>query len=438
MQLNEFKNAKVLVVGDLMLDQYIHGEVDRISPEAPVPVIKPKYEESRLGGAANVASNISALGAKTKLLGIVGKDQAGLEFKRLLKKFKIQSKLVNSKLPTVTKQRIVVAKQQLLRLDREEFFMKEDASKLKSYISADLSKYSVLVLSDYGKGSLQDIEGIIKLAKKKGCKVLIDPKGKDFNRYKGASIITPNYKEFCEVVGVPKDEMELMKKSTKLITKLDLQALLITRGSDGMTLIVKDNKSFVRNDLPTKAVEVFDVSGAGDTVIGTFATSLACGKNVLEACKLANLAAGIVVGKFGTSVTDYHEIFSSLEQGNNPKMLGLNEVIQSLEKDKADKRKIVFTNGCFDILHMGHITYLQKAKELGSKLIVAVNSDSSVKNLKGSKRPINKLIDRMTVLSALECVDYVVSFSDDNPEKIIKRLKPDVLVKGSDYKLQEI
>ena len=438
MEIKDLKKAKVLVIGDLMLDHYIHGIVERISPEAPVPVILPDNEEFRLGGAANVASNISSLGGKVRLLGILGKDKAGNELKNLLKESLISTKLIRSISPTVTKQRIVVSQQQLLRLDREEYFSKEDALGLKKIIASELKKYSVVILSDYGKGTLQDIKAIITLAKENNCKILVDPKGKDFKKYQGVSIITPNYKEFCEVVGMPKDELDLTKKATNLLKKLKLEALLITRGSDGMTLLISKKRKVIRHDFLAEAKEVFDVSGAGDTVIASFATGISAGNSILEACKLANVAAGIVVGKLGTSVTKPQEITNTISGKYSLKVLEQEEVILKTTQAQHKKEKVVFTNGCFDILHLGHITYLQKAKKLGSKLIVAVNSDSSVRKLKGSKRPVNNLSDRMSVLAALECVDWVVSFSEATPEKLIRKLKPQVLVKGSDYSIKKI
>ena len=438
MQINDLKKSKVLVIGDLMLDQYINGIVDRVSPEAPVPIIKPSKEEVRLGGAANVAANIASLGGKVSLLGIIGKDEFGLKFRQTLKKYSIKAKLVTSSNPTITKQRIVVSQQQLLRLDRESFFSKKDCAGLKNISASEMKKHDLVILSDYGKGSLQDIKSIIKLAKKEKCRVIVDPKGKDFMKYKGASVMTPNYIEFCEAVGTPDNEPDLTKKAFSLVKSLGLEVLLITRGADGITLIRSEKKKLIRNDFSAESKEVFDVSGAGDTVIATLAAALSVDNDILEATKLANIAAGIVVEKFGTSTIKFQEIQSALSVGKDSKLLTNSEAILKIKKAQEKNEKVVFTNGCFDILHLGHITYLQKAKELGSKLIVAVNSDSSVKSLKGSKRPINNLSDRMLVLASLECVDWIISFTDSSPEKIIRKLKPNVLVKGDDYKTDEI
>ena len=438
MELKALKKAKVLVVGDLMLDHYINGSVDRISPEAPVPVIRPKNEEFRLGGAANVATNISSLGGKPKLLGIIGKDNEGSQIKKLLKESSVSNVLVVSKKPSVTKQRIVVSKQQILRLDKEDFFSKDDSLELKKIFIREAKKYPLVILSDYNKGSLREVQKFIKIANKKGSKVLVDPKGEDFKKYKGASILTPNYNEFCRVLGIPKNESDLTKKGHELIKNLGLEALLITRGPEGMTLLRLEKKKILRNDFLAEAKEVFDVSGAGDTVLGAFALALASGMDIVESVKLANIAAGIVVGKFGTSVVSLDEILKQLSQSRPSKLLTHKEAISCILSARSNQEKIVFTNGCFDILHLGHVAYLQKAKDLGEKLIVAVNSDSSVRNLKGKRRPINKLADRMEVLASLECVDWIISFSEDSPDKVIKKLKPNVLVKGNDYKIKEI
>jgi len=421
-----------------MLDRYVSGSVDRVSPEAPVPVLKPIKEEIRLGGAANVALNLSSLGSKVSLIGISGKDSSSAQIFKLLKENKIKNEIVKSNLPTITKLRLLSSKQQLLRVDNEEEFTKEDWNSAKKRFdkSIALNSNNLLIISDYGKGTLQDIPGLIKKAKKSKKIVLVDPKGNNFSKYKGADVITPNFSEFIGEVGAVKSEREITAKAKSLIKSLKLGALLVTRGPEGMTLFNKEKDNVVRSDFPTQAQEVFDVSGAGDTVIASVAAALSTGLDMTSAVKLANVAAGIVVGKSGTATASISEI--------EPHFTGEDLVFTLKEAKKhsvmlrKNGKKIVFTNGCFDILHAGHVHYLEQAKELGDELVVGLNSDSSVKTLKGPSRPINNLEQRAKVLSSLKCVDRIVSFADETPIKLIKEIKPDVLVKGGDYKVKDV
>ena len=437
MNLDLLKVGNVLVIGDVVLDKYIHGNVSRVSPEAPVPVLKPQSEEVRLGGAANVASNVSSLGSKVFLQGVVGKDDNAKELKALAKDKKIKSSFVASLSPTISKLRLLASKQQLIRIDSEEEFSDQDWKSTKINFNKNIAstKATVLIISDYGKGTLKDIPYLIKEAKKKGVFVLVDPKGQDFSKYKGASIITPNYSEFVTAVGKVSSDSDLTKKAKKLLSDLKLQALLITRGSEGMTLIQKNKSGIKRDDFPTEAQDVFDVSGAGDTVIASLASAISSGFDLANSVKLANIAAGIVVGKSGTATPTLSELKNSFYSQDN---LSKAEVKKLCQQSQKDSMKVVFTNGCFDVLHAGHVTYLQAAKKLGDKLVVGLNSDSSVKKLKGKERPINSLEERMTILKALECVDWVVPFTEETPLNLIKYLKPNVLVKGADYKTEDI
>ena len=437
MNLDLLKDGNVLVIGDVVLDKYIHGNVSRVSPEAPVPVLKPQSEEVRLGGAANVASNVSSLGSKVFLQGVVGKDDNAKELKALAKDKKIKSSFVASLSPTISKLRLLASKQQLIRIDSEEEFSDQDWKSTKINFNKNISstKATALIISDYGKGTLKDIPYLIKEAKKKGVFVLVDPKGQDFSKYKGASIITPNYSEFVTAVGKVSSDSDLTKKAKKLLSDLKLQALLITRGSEGMTLIQKNKSGIKRDDFPTEAQDVFDVSGAGDTVIASLASAISSGFDLANSVKLANIAAGIVVGKSGTATPTLSELKNSFYSQDN---LSKAEVKKLCQQSQKDSMKVVFTNGCFDVLHAGHVTYLQAAKKLGDKLVVGLNSDSSVKKLKGKQRPINSLEERMTILKALGCVDWVVPFTEETPLNLIKYLKPNVLVKGADYKTEDI
>ena len=438
MNLDLLKKANVLVVGDIILDKYIYGSVDRVSPESPVPVLRPESEESRLGGAANVASNISSLGSKVSLQGVIGRDEAAEGLKALLKEKKVKGFFSTSSLPTISKLRLLASRQQLLRIDVEEKFSIEDWSKTKALFSKIISstKATVIVVSDYDKGTLRDIPFLIKQAAKKNIYTLIDPKGNDFSKYEGANIITPNYLEFSNAVGGVLSESDLTLKAKNLIEDLKLEALLITRGAEGMTLVEKQKDKMIRTDFSTLAQEVFDVSGAGDTVIASLAASIASGFNLSDSVRISNVAAGIVVGKSGTATPRLSELEASFK--TNADSFSKAQLKLICKEAKEDSLKVVFTNGCFDILHAGHLSYLEAAKKLGDKLIVGINNDSSVSKLKGKGRPINPLEERMALIQALKCVDYVVSFSEDTPLKLIEFLKPNVLVKGADYKVKDI
>jgi len=433
MKLPEFNQAAVLVVGDLMLDRNWQGDTSRISPEAPVPVVHVKDVEDRPGGAGNVALNIAALDTRVSLLGYAGNDDAGHSLQNLLERANVNcqfEQLINQ--PTITKLRILSRHQQLIRLDFEDGFHDLPVAKLISDFDAALATHDVVVLSDYGKGTLACAPELILAAKAAGKKVLIDPKGHDFSKYRGATLITPNWSEFQAVVGECKDELELVQKGTKLLLELQLDALLVTRGEKGMSLL-QPNQAPIH--LPTQAQEVFDVTGAGDTVISTLAASLAAGASFSDATVLANQAAGLVVAKLGTATISQQELKASLHTvDDTPRgVVSAEQLDLAIRTARINGEKIVLTNGCFDILHPGHVRYLQQAKALGDRLVILVNDDASVGRLKGPERPINNLATRAEMLSALACVDWVCEFAEDSPREHICRILPDVLVKGGDY-----
>lgn len=432
-----YDQAPVLVVGDVMLDRYWHGGTSRISPEAPVPVVRVEQIEDRPGGAANVALNIAALGAPALLVGVTGIDEAADSLSDSLGAAGVQVHFQRiDHQPTIVKLRVMSRHQQLLRMDFEEPFA-TDAEALASRVEALLTGVKVLVLSDYGKGALKNHQVLIAAARARGIPVLADPKGKDFSIYRGASLITPNLSEFEAVVGACRDEAELVARGAQLMTELQLGALLVTRGEHGMTLLRPGHPPL---HLPARAREVFDVTGAGDTVISTLAASLAAGAELPEAVALANLAAGIVVGKLGTATISAPELRRAVqrEEGSERGVLGLEQLKLAIEDARAQGERIVFTNGCFDILHAGHVTYLEQARAQGDRLIVAVNDDASVSRLKGPGRPINSVDRRMAVLAGLGAVDWVVSFAEDTPENLLRALQPDVLVKGGDYGIEGV
>ncbi len=428
----EFNKARILVIGDLMLDRYWSGHAARISPEAPVPVVRVKSTEERVGGAGNVALNIAKLGGQVTLLGVVGADAEGDTLKQLLESNGVVCDfVVENAIRTICKLRIMAQHQQLIRVDFEEPTLYFDRATLSSRLQNHLPDYDVIVFSDYGKGTLTDVADYIQLAKSQGLTTLVDPKGVDYQRYAHADILTPNLAELNAVIGSYSDEAELLVKTRQLLQQQRIPNLLLTRGEAGMTLIQSEQS----HSLPAQAKDVFDVTGAGDTVIAVMALSVAIQKPLTEAMYLANLAAGVVVGKLGTSTVSILELTRAMH-GDRDSSFGVvseDQLVHIIAAARASDERVIMTNGCFDLLHAGHVTYLQQAKALGDRLIVAVNSDDSVKRLKGETRPINGLQERMTVLSALACVDWVVDFSEDTPERLYCRVLPDVIVKGGDY-----
>jgi len=445
--------AKVLVAGDVMLDRYWHGLASRISPEAPVPVVHIQDSTHLPGGAANVAVNIAALGASVNLLGIVGQDEAGQLLTASLRAPGLQTQLLtHADWQTIVKLRVLSHHQQLIRVDFEKDHgdlqhLLSGQSDLITRLTASytqlLSQAAVVILSDYGKGTLSESRAWIATARKQGIPVLVDPKSHDFKQYHGAYMLTPNQKEFEQVVGTCHDDRALVEKGMNLIEACALNALLVTRGAKGMLLLEKNTAPLF---LPAEAHDVFDVTGAGDTVIAVLATAMAAGFGLVDAARFANIAAGIVVGKLGTASVNIAELQQALFSKTVAKTASEatfdpvteSELLALCAMSRTRSERIVMTNGCFDILHAGHMSYLNQAKRLGDRLIIAVNDDASVRRLKGSSRPINSLAERMQVLSAIRAVDWVVPFSEDTPERLIKAIQPDILVKGGDYTVAQI
>ncbi len=441
-ELNRLVGGRVLVIGDLMLDRYHIGEVKRISPEAPVPVVRVKHSYSVLGGGANVVRNLLGLKCEAVVMGMIGQDANGEQVKRMFNELGVESYLVESQSATITKTRIIGNNQQITRVDFEDNdiqVLAEDEDYILSKVEARIKDVDVVVISDYNKGfcSQRICRGVIEIASLNGKAVIIDPKCSDWSRYQGATVITPNIKELSDIVGVEltNDDSIILKAAQQVVSRYALHSLLVTRSEKGMSYITKD----VASHIPTAAREVFDVSGAGDTVVATLASCISAGMEIMESITVANKAAGVVVAKMGTSPITYHELRNELSHNYmQSKIVDFSRLPQLVEELREAQKRTVFTNGCFDILHKGHVTYMQKAKALGDKLIVGLNSDASVKRLKGESRPINDEIARAEVLAALESIDYVVIFEDDTPLELIKVVCPDVLVKGGDYKIEDI
>lgn len=440
MQVLKNFTPKILVVGDLMIDHYLWGSCERISPEAPVQVVDIAKETTVLGGAGNVINNLNALGAEVSVSSVIGDDDNGLELIEMLRSINVDSSklIVQKSRKTSKKSRIIAVSQQILRYDKESKseIESESVKKIIYSMSGEMASYDAVILSDYGKGVLTHelCQGVISLAKENGVKILVDPKGSDFSKYKGAYLLTPNKKEAILATNIDiKDDESLKEALLKLKKEVDLDISLITLSEDGIATYDKEVKKF-----PTVAKEVFDVTGAGDTVIASIAFALSAGKTIEETASFANLAAGVVVGKIGSATVTLDEIEeyeASLHKSTSDAHIkSFEDIAQIVNRCKASGKKVVFTNGCFDILHVGHVKYLQKAKSFGDILIVGLNSDESVSRLKGPSRPINITQDRAYILAALEAVDFVVPFEEDTPYNLIKMIKPNTLVKGGDYK----
>jgi len=435
---------RILVVGDLMIDHYLWGSCGRISPEAPVQVVDISKETTVLGGAGNVISNLKALGADVDVVSVIGDDDNGVELIKMLKSIDVNSSNINMQKgrKTSKKSRVIAVSQQILRYDKEssEDIKSSLQTKILQYLEKSIVNYDVVILSDYGKGVLTSNVSlnIISFANKNNIKVLVDPKGSDFSKYKGAYLLTPNKKEAILATGIDiRDDESLQKALIKLKDECNLDISLITLSEDGIATFDNVMKKF-----PTVAKEVFDVTGAGDTVIASIAFALSADKSIEEVARFSNLSAGVVVGKIGSATVTLDEIFeyeASLHKTTSDAHIkAFGEIDEIVQRYKANGKKVVFTNGCFDILHVGHVKYLQIAKSFGDVLIVGLNSDASVKRLKGETRPINIAQDRAYLLAALEAVDFVVPFEEDTPFKLIKMLKPDTLVKGGDYEGKEV
>jgi len=436
--LETLARPRVLIVGDLILDRYVFGSVERISPEAPIPVLAARRTEVRLGGAGNVAANLRAMEAEVEILGVVGKDARAEDMRRLFAHHGVDmgGVLELSDRPTTEKTRMLGSGAQMLRVDWEEAhaLAAADAARLVQGIAARVQAAGAVILSDYGKGVLCGpvLRAVIDAARAAKVPVLVDPKGSDYARYRGATLLTPNRKEAEEALNRKLPKLADMPTATReLVQVAGVEAAVITLGSEGMYWHFGAHEGHV----PTMARAVFDVTGAGDTVIAQLALTLAA-KLPFEACvHLANHAAGIVVGKPGAASVTRAELASVLTEGgrSHGRVCARVELKEKMARWKAEKKRVVFTNGCFDVLHVGHVTYLREARAQGDVLVVGVNDDASVKRMKGSERPVNPLGDRMTLLAALEMVDAVTSFAEDTPLEIIQDLTPDVLVKGADW-----
>ncbi len=422
---------KILIIGDLMLDHYVWGSVERISPEAPVQILKITRENNRLGGASNVALNLIALGAKAHICGIVGDDMDGKNIIALLDSAGVNRDLlcVKSDFQSIKKTRFIASNQQVLRVDRESVEMSLDSQTL-TRIAESIEQFSAIILSDYGKGALSVdfTKQIIALANDKKIPILCDPKGDDYSKYANATLLTPNKKEAQIATNIRIDsEDSLLSALKKMKNDYNLTYALITLSEDGMAIY--DNKI---TQIPTLAKEVYDVTGAGDTVISALAFGLCNGMDIYESAKFANAAAAVVVGKIGSAQATRAEILSIM--GGDMHI----DEIELIADLKRSGKKIVFTNGCFDILHFGHISYLREAKSYGDILVVGLNSNESMRRLKGDSRPINDENDRAQILKELECVDFVIIFNEDTPLNLIRQIQPDILVKGADYKGKEV
>ncbi|MGD9716727.1 MAG: D-glycero-beta-D-manno-heptose-7-phosphate kinase [Sulfuricurvum sp.] len=439
--MNRLKNAspRILAIGDLMIDHYLWGGCERISPEAPVQVVDIARETTVLGGAGNVINNLVALGAQVRVGGVIGDDENGEELRSMLRAINVDGEGLSLQAgrKTSKKSRIIASNQQILRYDREskDPIASQSEEALLSYVARVIGECDIVILSDYGKGVITKrvAQGVIASAKASGKKVLVDPKGKDYSKYRGAYLLTPNRKEASEATGISiRDDESLRRALLMLKETCDLECSMITLSEDGIAVYDENMRRF-----PTVAKEVYDVTGAGDTVIASLSYALACGLSIDEAAPFANHAAAVVVGKIGSATVTLDEIDayeSSLRQSTSDAHIKTaGEIAQIAARLKSEGKKVVFTNGCFDILHVGHVKYLQEAKSYGDVLIVGLNSDSSVRALKGPSRPVNVEADRAYILAALESVDYVVMFSDETPYDLIKNVAPDILVKGGDY-----
>jgi D-beta-D-heptose 7-phosphate kinase/D-beta-D-heptose 1-phosphate adenosyltransferase len=429
-----------LVVGDLMLDEYLWGKAERISPEAPVQVVDVKREELRLGGAGNVVNNLVALGCKVTACSIIGDDENG---QMLLEAFTSRGVdasgiFVDPERKTSKKTRVVAANQQIVRIDRETRGPISEASEVRlvDYICKSAEGCQVILVSDYLKGVLTEavLAAIVESGRRAGIPVVVDPKGTDYSRYKGVTVLTPNRKEAEAATGIAiSDDDSLCNAARQLLDGASLHALLITRSEQGMSLFMGNGKT---EHIPTVAREVFDVTGAGDTVLAVLGLALAGGLPFSESARLANVAAGIAVGKVGTSTVAPAEIIAEVGRGHldsDTKIKNIDVMRRVADEARNRGQRIVFTNGCFDLIHFGHVKYLQKARSLGDLLVLGLNSDDSVRRLKGDKRPLIEQDERAHLLAALDCVDYVIIFDEDTPLNLIELVRPHVLVKGGDY-----
>ena len=434
--LPSLRDVHAVVVGDLMLDRYWHGEAARISPEAPVPVVAVSDVEDRPGGAANVALNVASLGARCALLGCVGKDAEGAALKSILEAAGVLCDFIEiDGWATTLKLRVVSQQQQLLRNDFESPVPAEAAQALAAKASAHLTDAAVLIIADYDKGAVADPAALIQAANATGTASVVDPKFKPLSSYAGANLLKPNRQEFAAAAGQLGNIDALAEAAQALCRGHGFDAMVVTVGGDGMT-VVDGSRT---HHLPARPVEVYDVTGAGDTAAAVLGVALGAGLPVLDCARLANVAASLAVAKSGTAAVSGPELaLAAAQDATDGGLLTADQLALAVAASREAGERIVFTNGCFDILHAGHVAYLEQARQFGDRLIVAVNSDASVARIKGPQRPVNTLARRMQVLAGLKSVDWVVSFDEDTPEPLLKRFRPDVLVKGGDYQRHQV
>jgi len=437
--LPDMSASNVTVIGDVMLDRFWTGATQRMSPEAPVPVVNVSSQEDRAGGAGNVAVNLAQLGLTVSLVGLCGDDDHARALRRCVEEAGVRWNVMPCAAETIVKLRVLSRNQQLLRMDFEESLSPHANDLFVGFAAQHLIDADLIVFSDYAKGSLALIESLIARCRSLGKTTLVDPKGHDFDRYRGATVLTPNLTELEAVVGPCQDDATLIAKAETLRSALELEAILVTRSEAGMTLIQAGSAP---QHFAASAQEVFDVTGAGDTVIATLAGCLSAGLPMAEAARIANRAAGVVVAKLGTASVTPDEL-TMVGEGlrgapDRQSVVSASDMLDVVAEARGRGQRVVMTNGCFDLLHPGHIAYLEQAATLGDMLVVAVNDDDSVRRLKGDARPVNAIADRMAVLVGLSAVDYVLPFSEDTPAKLIEALAPDVLVKGGDYVVEEI
>lgn len=434
------RKVNALIVGDLMLDEYLWGRAERISPEAPVQVVNVQREDLRLGGAGNVANNLVSFGCKVAICSVIGGDENGANLRRVFsgKGVDVRGVFEDPSRMTTKKTRILASNQQIVRIDREtrQDITAEHAESILRFVRDPGNHWDIIIISDYGKGVLTHslLAGLVDAGRERGICVVVDPKGQDFAKYRGATIITPNKKEAELASRIPIVDEESLGSAARILLEAGaFQGILVTRSYEGMSLFLQEGGV---THIPTVAREVYDVTGAGDTVVAMLGLGLACGLDFPEASRLANVAAGIVVGKVGTSTVLPEEVIGSMgheHPDSDIKIKNLDVLAAIIEEEKRRGKRIAFTNGCFDLLHVGHVKYLQKARTFGDLLVLGLNSDASVRRLKGEKRPLIGQSERANILAALDCVDYVVIFDEDTPMHLLEVLRPHVLVKGGDY-----
>ena len=436
--LPDMRNGNITVIGDVMLDRFWSGASRRMSPEAPVPVVNVTEQEDRAGGAGNVAVNLAELGLSVSLVGLCGEDEHARALRACVEAAGVRWNVMPCAAETIVKLRALSRNQQLLRMDFEESLADYANDLFVRYAQQHLADADLVIFSDYAKGSLELVQPLLAHCRELGKPTLVDPKGLDFEKYRGATVLTPNLAELEAVVGRCDSEAMLIEKADAIRASLDIEAILVTRSEAGMTLIQSGETP---QHFTASAREVFDVTGAGDTVIAVMAGCLSAGLSMREAAHYANHAAGVVVAKLGTASVSPAELQSAVSVPSVTtvhEMMNESELASALADLRSAGKRVVMTNGCFDLIHPGHIRYLQQAAALGDVLVVAVNDDDSVRRLKGASRPLNTVGDRMAVLAALEAIDFVVPFTEDTPERVIEVLAPDVLVKGGDYTVEQI